>query len=194
MWSLNFWPCPSWFWSSVRRIFPNQAGKGNWWLTTVTRIILSSLNSVQFSHSVMSNSLQPHGLQHARLPCPSPAPRVYSNLSPLSQWCHPTISSSVVPFSSCLQSLPASRSLPMSQFFTSGGQSNGVSASASVLPMNIQDWSPLGWTGWISLQSKGLARVFSNTQFKSINSLVLSLLYVPTVTSIHDYWKNHSFD
>ena len=120
-------------------------------------------SSVQFSHSVMSNSLQPHGLQHARLPCPSPAPRVYSNLSPLSQWCHPTILSSVITPFSCRQFFPASGSFLMSQFFTSGGQSIGVSASASVLPMNIQDWSPLGLTGWISLPSKGLSRVLSNT-------------------------------
>ena len=119
--------------------------------------------SLPFSCSVVSDSLQPHGLQHTRPPCPSPSPRVYSNSYPLSQWCHPTISSSVVPFSSCLQSFPASGSFPMSQFFTSGGQSIGISASASVLPMNIQNWFPLGWTGWISLQSKGLSRVFSNT-------------------------------
>ena len=111
----------------------------------------------------MSDSLQPHGLQYARLPCPSPAPRACSNSYPLSQWCHPTISSSVVPFSSCLQSFTASGSFPRNQFFTSGGQSIGVSASASVLPMNIQDWLPLGWTGWISLQSKRLSRIFSNT-------------------------------
>ena len=120
-------------------------------------------SAVQFSHSVVSNSLWPHRLQHARPPCLSPTPRVYSNSCPLSQWCHPTISSSVVPFSSRLQSFPASGSFQMSQFFTSGGQSNGVSASASVLPMNIQDWFPLGWTNWISLQSKGPSRVFSNT-------------------------------
>ena len=108
-------------------------------------------------------TLRPHGLQHARLPCPSPTPGVHSNSCPLSPWCHPTISSSVVPFSSCLQSCPASVSFPMNQFFTSGGQSIGVSALASVLPMNTQDWSPLGLTGWISLQPKGLSRVFSNT-------------------------------
>ena len=119
--------------------------------------------SVQFSHSVMSNSLQPHGLQHARPPCPSPTPGVYSNSCPLNQWCHPTISSSVVPFSSYPQSFRASESLQMSQLFTSGGQSIEVSASTSFLPMNIHDWSPLGWTGWISLLSKGLSRVFSNT-------------------------------
>ena len=117
----------------------------------------------QFSCSVMFDSLRPHGPQHARPPCPSPAPRVHPNPCPLSRWCHPTISSSVIPFSSSLQSFPASGSFPMSQLFASGGQSIRVSASASVLPMNIQDWSPLGWTGWISLQSKGLSRVFSNT-------------------------------
>ena len=111
----------------------------------------------------MSESLLPQGLQHTRLPCPSPTPRAYSNSCPSSRWCHPTISSSVVPFSSLLQSFPASGSFQMDQFFTSGGQSIGVSASASVLPVNIQDWFPLGWTGWISLQSKGLSRVFSNT-------------------------------
>ena len=119
--------------------------------------------SVQFSHSVVSDSLRPHELQQARPPCPSSTPGVYSNSCPLNRWCHPTISSSVVPFSSCPQSLPASGSFPMSQFFTSGGQSIGVSASASVLPMNTQDWSPWGWTGWISLQCKGLSRVFSNS-------------------------------
>ena len=118
---------------------------------------------VQFSHSVMSDSLQPHELQHARPPCPLPTPTVHPNPCPLSRWCHPTISSSVVSFSSCLQSFPASGSLQMSQFFASGGQSIGVSASTSILPMNTQDWSLLGWTGWISLQSKGLSRVFSNT-------------------------------
>ena len=121
------------------------------------------LSSVQFNHSVLSDSLRPHGPQHARLPYPSPTPGVYSNSCPLSRWCHPTISSFVFPFFSCLQSSPASRSFQMSQFFTSGGQSMGVSASTSVLPVNTQDLSPLGWTGWISLQFKGLSRVFSNT-------------------------------
>ena len=150
--------------------------------------------SPQFSHSVVSNSLLPRGLQHARLPCPSATLRAYSNSCLLSQWCHPTISSSVVPFSSCLQSFPASGSFPMSQFFASGGQSIGVSTSASVLPMNIQDWFPLGWTGWNFLQSKGLARVFSNTTVQKHHSSALSLLYSPTLTSIHDYWKNHSLD
>ena len=115
------------------------------------------------AQSVMSDSLRPCGLQHTRLPCPSPTPRAYSNSCALSRWCHPTISSSVVPFSSCPQSLPASGSFPMSQLFTWGGQSIGVSALASVLPMITKDWSPLGWTSLISLQSKGLSRVFSNT-------------------------------
>ena len=124
------------------------------------------ISSVQFSRSVVSDSLLPHELQHARPPCPSPTPRVYPNSSPSSRWFHPAISSSVVPFSSCPQSLPASESFPMSQLFAWGGQSIGVSASASVLPMNTQDWPPLGWTGWISLQSKGLSTVFSNTTFQ----------------------------
>ena len=119
-------------------------------------------SSVQFSCSVVSDSLWPHEPQHARPPCPSPTPGVYSNLCPSSRWCHPAISSSVVPFSSCPQSLPESGSFPMSQVFSWGGWSIGVSASTSVLPMNTQDWSPLGWTGWISLQFKGLSRVFSN--------------------------------
>ena len=146
-------------------------------------------SSVQFSHSVMSDSLWPHGLQHANLPCPSPTPGAYSNSCPSSRWCHPTISSSVVPFF-CFQSFPAPGSFPMSRFFAPVGQSVGVSVSASVLPMNIQDWFPLGWTGWISLQFMG----FSNTQFKSISSLVLSFLHSPTLTSIHDHWKNHSLN
>ena len=120
-------------------------------------------SSVQFSHSVMSESLRPHELQHSRPPCPSPTPRVHSNSSPSSRWCHPAISSSVIPFSSCPQPLPASESFPMSQLFAWGGQNTRVSASASFLPKNMQDWSPSEWTGWISLQSKGLSRVFSNT-------------------------------
>ena len=132
-------------------------------IQTLYPTISPQFSSVQFSHSVVSHSLQPHGLQHTRPPCPSSTPGVYSNSCPLSWWCHPTISSSVIPFSSHLQSFPASGSFQMSQFFASGGQSTGVSASASVLPMNIQDWFPLGWTGWISLQSKGLSRVLSNT-------------------------------
>ena len=133
--------------------------------------------SVQFNHSVVSDSLQPHGPQHARSPCPSPTPGACSNSCPLSWWCHPTISSSVVPFSFHLQFFPASGSFPMSRLFTSSGQSIGVSASTSVLPMNIQDWFPLGWTGWISLQSKGLSRVFSSTtvQMHQFFSAQLSL-------------------
>ena len=119
--------------------------------------------SVQFSHSVVSNSLQPHGLQHTMLSCPSPTPGAYSNSCPLCWWCHPPISSSVVSFSSLLHSFPASGPFPMSQLFASGGQSIGVSALASALPMNTKDWFPLGLTGWLSLQSKGLPRVFSNT-------------------------------
>ena len=119
--------------------------------------------SVQFSHSVVSDSLQSHEPQHVRPLCPSPTPGVHPNSRPLSRWCHPAISSSVIPFSSCPQSFPASGSFSMSQLFAPGGQSVGVSASASVLPVNTQDWSPLGWTGWISLQSKGLSRVFSTT-------------------------------
>ena len=125
--------------------------------------MLLTFSSVQFSLPVMSNSLQPHGLQHSRPPCLSPTPRVYSNSCPLIRWCHPTISSSVVPFSSSCQYFPASGSCQMSQFFASGGQSIGVLALTSVLPMYIQDWFPLGWTGWVSLQSQGLLRVFSKT-------------------------------
>ena len=144
-----------------------------------------------FSCSVASESLEPHGLQHARLPCPSPPPGACSNSCPSSQWCHPAISSSVVPFS-CLQSLPASGSFPMSQLFASGGQSIG--ASASVLPMNIQSWFPLGWTGLISLQSRDSQESSPAPQFKSINSSVLSLLYSPNIISTHDYWRNHSLN
>ena len=143
-----------------------------------------TIQSIQFSDSVMSNSLWPHGLQHARIPCPSPTPGTYSNSCPLRWWCHPTISSSVIPFSSCLPSFPASGSFPMSQFFAWAGQSIGASASASVFPMNIQGWFPLALTGLISLQSKRFSRVSSNTTVQKH----------PTLTSIHDYWKNHSFD
>ena len=140
------------------------------------------IHSVQFSRLVVSDSLWPHGLQHSRPPCPSPTARVYSNSCPLSPWCHPTISSSVGPFS-CLQSLPASGSFRMSQFLTSGGQITGVSALASVFPMIIQDWFPLGWTGSTSLQSKGLSRVFSNTTVQKHQFF-----------DVHDYWENYSFD
>ena len=134
--------------------------------------------------------------QHARPPCLSPTPRVHPNPCPLSRWCHPIISSSVIPFSSCPQSFPASGSFQMSQLFASGGQSTGVSASTSVLPMNTQDWSLLGWTSWISSQSKGLSRVFSNTtvQKHPFFGTQLSLQKTPTLTSIHDHWKNHSLD
>ena len=144
------WYLPKW----VEKVSPHKS---------CTQIFLAALLISQFSCSVVSNSLQLHGMQHARPPCPSPTPRVYSNSCPLRQWCHPTISSSFVPFSSHLQSFPASGFFQMSQFFTSGGQSIGVSASTSALPVNMQDWFPLGWKGWISLQSKGLSRVFFNT-------------------------------
>ena len=142
----------------------------------------------------MSNSLRPHGLHQTRLPCPSLSPRVCSSLCPLNQWCHLTISSCMDPFSAYLHSLPAWEAFPMSWLFTLGDQSIGASASELVLPMNIQGWFPLGLTGLISLLSNGLARVFSNTQLESISSLPLSLLCGPALTSIHDYWKNHSFD
>ena len=149
-------------------------------------------SSVQFSHLVMSDSLRPHELQHARTPCPSPTPGDHSNSCPSSQLCHPAISSSAIPSSSCPQSLPASESFPMSQLFGWGGQSIGVSASASVPPKHTQDWSPSGWTGWISLQSKGLSRVFSNTTVQKHQ------FFGPqpslTLTSIHDHRKNHSLD
>ena len=151
-------------------------------------------SSVQFSHSVVSDSLRPHESQHARPPCPSPTPGVHSNSRPLSRWCHPAISFPVVPFSSCPQSLPASESFPMSQLFAWGGQSTRVSASASVLPKNTQDRSPLEWTGWISLQSKGLSRVFSNTTVQKHQFFGAQLFHSPTFTSIHDHWKNHSLD
>ena len=132
--------------------------------------VIFHFSSVQFSRSVMSDSLRPHESQHTRPPCPSPTPGVHSDSCPLSRWCHPAFSSSVVPFSSCPQSLPASESFPMSQLFSWGGQSTGVSALASVLPKKSLGWSPSEWTGWMSLQSKGLSRVFSNTTGKSINS------------------------
>ena len=172
------------------------------------------INLVQFSHSVMSDSLWPYGLQHTRPPCPLPTPRVYSNSCPLSWWCHSTISSFLLLSPS---TSTASGSFQMSQLFASGGQSIGVSASTSVLPMNTQDWSPLGWTGWTSLQCKGLSRVFSNTTvqkhqffgaqlsfflYKCIYfnlrlitlQYCISFLYNPILTSIHDHWKNHSLD
>ena len=152
---------------------------------SLLHVFLTVFSSVKFIHSFVSNYLWPYGPQHTRLPCPSPTPRTCSHSCPSSQWCHPTIPSSVAPFSSCLQSFPASGSFLMSRLLASRGQSIGASASASVLAMNIQD---------ISLLSKGLSKVFSNTAVLGINSLALSLLYGPTLTSIHDYWKNHSFD
>ena len=153
-----------------------------------------AFGSGQFSLSVVSDSVQPCGLQHTRLPCPSPTSGACANSYPSSWGCHPTISSSVFLFSSCLQFFPASGSFQMSQFFASGGQSIGVSASASVLPKNIQDWLPLGLTGWIFLQSKGLSRVFSNTVVQKHHFFGARLFYNSTLTSIHDYWKNHKFE
>ena len=147
-------------------------------------------SSVQFSRSVVYDSLRPHESQHARPPCPSPSPGVHSNSHPSSRWCHTAISSSVILFSFCPQSLPASEFFPMSQLFAWAGQSIGVSALASFLPKNIQDWSPLEWTGWISLQIPRDTQESSPTpQFKSINSSALSLLHSPTLTSIHDHRK-----
>ena len=148
----------------------------------------------EFSCSLMSDSLWPHELQHTRLPCPSPTPRPYSNSCSSSWWCYPTISSSVIPFSSCFQSFPASGYFLMSPFFTSGGQNIGASASASVVTMNIQNWFPLGLTGLISLLCKGLSRVSSNTTDQKHQFFGTQLLDGPTLTPIHDYWKNHSFD
>ena len=150
--------------------------------------------SFQFSRSVVSDSLRPHGLQHARLPCPSPTPQACSNSCPLCRWCHPTISFPVTPFSSCLQSFPASRSFPVSQFFTSGGQSIRVLASTSFLPMNIQDWFSLWYNDWISLSPRDSQESSPTPKFKSIDSSALSFLYGPTLIFIHDYWKNYSFD
>ena len=176
-------------------IFPTQGSNPSRLHWQMLSLPLSHFSSVQFSHSVVSDSLQPHESQHARPPCTSPTPGVHSNSCPSSPWCHPSISSSVVPFSSCPQSLPASESFPMSQRFAWGGQSTGVSALASFLPKNSQGWSPSEWTGWISLQSKGFSRESSPTpQFKSINSSVFRFLHSPTLTCIHDHWKNHSLD
>ena len=157
-------------------------------------ILWGLVRSVQFIHSVRSDSLWPHGLQHTRLPCPSSIPGACSNSCPASQWCHPTISSSVVPFSSHLQSFPASGSFPMSQFFPSGGQSIGASASASVLSVNIQDWFPLQLLVESSCSPRDSQESSPTPQFKRINSSALSFLYSPTLTSVCDYWKNHSFD
>ena len=151
------------------------------------------VEQVQFSSVTQScPTLWPHGLQHARPPCPSPTPRVYSNSCPLSWWCHLAISS-CHPLLVLPSVFPSIRSFHMSQFFASGGQSIGVSVSASVLPVNIQDWFPLGWTGWISLSARDSQESSPTPQFKGINSSALNFLYSPTLTSIHDYWKNHSF-
>ena len=149
----------------------------------VSEIIYIYSGVIQFSHSVVSDSLEANGLQHTRPPCPSPTPWTYSNSCPSRYWCHPTISSSVILFS-CLQSFPASGTIPMSQFFPSGGQTIEVSTSASVLPMNIQDWYPLGWTGLISLHPRDSQESSPTQQFKSINSLALSFLYSPTLESL----------
>ena len=159
----QIWKTQQWPQNRKRSVFILIPKKGNAKGVQTSKHSCTHLSSVQFSHSVASDSLWPHESQHTRPPCPSPTPRVYPNSCLSSQWCHPAISSSVIPFSSFPQPLPASESPPMSQLFEWGGQSIGVSASTSVLPMNTQDWSPLGWTGWISLQSKGLSRVFSNT-------------------------------
>ena len=144
--------------------------------------IFKSLQFSQFSCSIVSNFLRPLGLQHTRLPCPSPTSKACSNSCPLSRWCHPAISSSVVPFSSCLQSFPASGSFPVSQFFTSGGQSIGVSASASVLPVNSQGWFPSGLTGWISLQSRGVTGVFFNTTVQKNH-------FIPTIMGGYTHYN-----
>ena len=150
---------------------------------------------IQFSSVVqLCPTLQPHKLQHARPPCPSPTPRVYRNSCPLSWWCHLSISSSVIPFSSCLQSFPTSGSFPMSQLFAPGGQSIGVSASTSVLPMNTQHWSLLEWLVGSPCSPRDSQESSPTPQFKSINSSALSFLYSPTLTSIRDNWKNHSLD
>ena len=151
-------------------------------------------STVQFSSSVVSDSLWHHELQHARPPCSSPTPGVHPYSCPMSWWCHPTISSSVVPFSFSLQSFPTSGSFQMSELFASGGQNTGVSALTSVLIMNAQDWFRLGWTGWISLQSKGRSRVFSNTTVHNHQFFCAQPSYSPTLTSIHDHWINHSLD
>ena len=160
------------------RVFPDEISV---WSVDHKVPCLPGVDSVQFSCSVISDSLRPHELQHARLPCPLPTPRAYSNSCLSSQWCHPAISSSVVPFPSCLQSFPATGSFLMSQLIASGGQGFGVSASASVLPMNIQDWFPLGWTDCISLHSKGFSRVFSNSTIQKHQFFWAQL-------SIKPYW------
>ena len=157
--------------------------------------IQSNFSSVQFIYSVMSDSLQPHGLQHSNLPCPSPTPSACSNSCPSSQWCHPTISSSVVPFSFCAQSHPASGSFPMSQLFAWGGQSIEVSASVSVLPMNTQDWYPGLEMDWLDLLAvQGTLKSLLQHHSTKVSILRHSAFFIVQLTSIHDHWKNHSFD
>ena len=163
-------------------------------LSDINLIFCRPLLLPSFFPSISSVQLWLHEPQHDRPPCPSSSLRVHPNPCPLSRWCHPTISSSVVPFPSHLQSFPAWGSFQMSQFFPSGGQSIGVAASTSVLPMNTQDWSPLGWTGWTPCSPRDSQESSPTPQFKSINSLALSFLHSPTLTSIHDHWKNHRFD
>ena len=173
--------------SSPRATFSSQSSQEKSSLPSHPR-------SVQFSRSVVSDSLRPHELQHAKPPCPSPSPGVHSDSRPSSPWCHPAISSWVVPFSSCPQSLPASDSFPMSQLFAWGGQSTGDSALASFLPEKSQGWSPSEWTGWISLQSKGLSRVFSNTTVQKHQFFSAQLSSQSNLTSIHDHWRNYNLD
>ena len=193
-----FWPSPYFFGAVSRSSLKFYLSGYNSHLLQIklnSRVVqlFFSWHSVQFSQSVMSDSLWPHESQHTRPPCPSPTPGVHSDSRPSSRRCHPAISSSVVPFSSCPQSLPTSESFPMSQLFAWGGQSTGVSASASVLPMNTQDWSLSESTGWISLQFKGLSRVFSNTTVQK-HQFFSAQLSSQSITSIHDHWKNHSLD
>ena len=163
-------------------------------IVQVSVILFIEISSVQFSRLVVSDSSWPHESQHARPPCSSPTPGVHWDSRPSSQWCHPAISSSVIPFSSCPQSLPASESFPMSQLFAWGGQRTGVSALASFLPKKSQGWSPSEWTGWFSLQSKDSQESSPTPQYKSISSSVLSFLHSPTLTSRHDHRKNHRLD
>ena len=172
-----------------RRVGHDWATELNW-----TELNLQLYVLLLFSCSIVSDSLRPHGLQHARLPCLSLSPGVWSNSCPLIWWCYSTIPSSVVPFSSCPQSFPASGSFPVSWLFASGGPSIGASASASVLWMTIQDWFPLGWTGWISLQSKGLSKVFSSNTVQKYQFFSAQPSLWSSLTSVHDYWISHSFD
>ena len=184
-------------WIACQETFKGKKHGSEWCIAYATIYIqikyihiIIIFSSVQFNHSVMLDSLWPHGLQHTRPPCLSPTPEVYPNSCPLSRWCHPNISSSVIPFSSFLWSFPASGSFQMSQFFVSGGQSIGVLASASILSMNIQDWFPLGLTGWVSLLSKGLSRVFSSTAIWKLQFFRPNRLLGPELTSVYDCWKN----